>query len=869
MKPVYLEFCGVNSFSEKACIDFKKLFASGVFGVFGDTGSGKSTILDCIQLALYGSIDRSTEIECINRKCDGLYVVYDFELHTDGVRKTYRVRRERTRKTSNNAKAFLYEYGENGGLLALAEGTRDVNALISELIGLSVTDFKMCIALPQGEFAGLVKSKPADRLALVSRLFDLGKYGERLKFYLKEKCGAAAMALTVVETKLNALDDCGEEKQAEAENKLKIGKETLLRLEERYAVVEKETQKAETLLAEKTAYEKSRLSFEKMQKDLPVYEFKRKSLERYPTLKGIEEKFFSYEKAALERERAQKSYADALLNAESAKTELKLSKKIFDEGDFDEKINQTSRILGRFENAKEDLKAYQEAERALEKSRAEYNAIKNAVECEPFDEIIQKLNEKIEKLGNEESVTEYIKNHLKDAILLEGYGQVRADLKKLAEKYPETQEDVAALIKKYTLAPLGSEFAADIVKAEMEFKLIERERKQLKEELSATEKRKNRYEENESKKRLIAENGKLLRISYDAAKAKLSALEKDGTLEETTARFKALKEEKRRAEERLQKAQERERIALAEIEKRLALQEKSISEYETALKNYQTALTENGFLRIDEVKKLLSELGDESRVRAETEKFFTDYGVLKSQLERVDENSFKEASAEGVYALKAEKRALDEEKKRIGIEIGKAENELKKLEETKAKYLDLKKEYEEKKKTSELWERLRACVSGRRSDKTLMDFIATEYLQDVCVAAGKTLLSLTGGRYFLRYTSGEFFVGDNLDGGELRAVKTLSGGETFLVSLSLALSLSAAICQKSLRPIEFFFLDEGFGTLDEKLVETVMDVLGRLGKTFTIGLISHVEELKHRIENKILVTGATETRGSQIRIESF
>ena len=869
MKPVYLEFCGVNSFSEKASIDFKKLFASGVFGVFGDTGSGKSTILDCIQLALYGTVDRSTEMECINRKCDGLYVVYDFELHTDGVRKTYRVRRERTRKTSNNSKAFLYEYSENGALLALAEGTRDVNAKLSELIGLSVTDFKMCIALPQGEFAGLVKAKPADRLALVSRLFDLGKYGERLKFYLKEKCGEAAMALTIVETKLKNLDDCSEERQKEAENRLKEGKEALFKTEEQYALLETETQKAEALLNEKTAYEKCLAGFEKAKNSLPVYESKRKLLEQYPILKGIVEKALVFEKATLEMTKAEKNLDHSLALAENAKKELEISQKLFNEGDFDEKINETSRILGRFENAKEDVKAYRDAEKALEKSRAEYNAVKNAVLYEPFDEIIEDLNAKIEKLGNEDSAAEYIKKHLKDAILLEGYGQVRSDLKKLAEKYPETKEDVAALIEKYTLAPIGSKFGADIVAAEAEFKLIERERKALKEKLAAVEKRKKAYEENESKKRLIAENGKLLRMSYDAAKAKLSAIEKDGTFEDVTARFEKLKIEKKRAEERLQKAQEGERISLAEIEKWRALKEKSILEWDAASKVFEKALQENGFSDFSEVRELLQKLGDEKQTRAETDKFFAEYGALKKQIENTDKTRFERVTSEGVYALKAEKRALDDEKKRLGIEIGKAENELKKLEETKAKYAELEKEYKEKKKTSELWERLRACVSGRRSDKTLMDFVATEYLQDVCVAAGKTLLSLTGGRYFLRYTSGEFFVGDNLDGGELRAVKTLSGGETFLVSLSLALSLSAAICQKSLRPIEFFFLDEGFGTLDEKLVETVMDVLGRLGKSFTIGLISHVEELKHRIENKILVTGATETHGSQIRLESF
>ena len=128
------------------------------------------------------------------------------------------------------------------------------------------------------------------------------------------------------------------------------------------------------------------------------------------------------------------------------------------------------------------------------------------------------------------------------------------------------------------------------------------------------------------------------------------------------------------------------------------------------------------------------------------------------------------------------------------------------------------------------------------------------------------MLELTGGRYFIRYKSG-FVIIDNLCGGEERGVNTLSGGETFLVSLSLALALSSAIYAKSLRPIEFFFLDEGFGTLDEKLIDTVMDSLEKLkNNRFSIGLISHVEELKHRINNKITVTGAAEGGSSEIHI---
>ena len=148
-----------------------------------------------------------------------------------------------------------------------------------------------------------------------------------------------------------------------------------------------------------------------------------------------------------------------------------------------------------------------------------------------------------------------------------------------------------------------------------------------------------------------------------------------------------------------------------------------------------------------------------------------------------------------------------------------------------------------------------------------MEFITNEYLYDISRLASTTLLNLEDGRYFLTYKDNNFYVGDNFDCGNLRGVNTLSGGETFLVSLSLALALSQTICAKSLKNIEFFFLDEGFGTLDNSLVDTVMTALEKLkGSDFTIGVISHVEELKHRIENKITVNKATESYGSTVTV---
>ena len=96
MKPKRLEFCGINSFSEKAVIDFDSLLAGGIFGIFGDTGSGKTTILDSMIFALYGRIDRTrggNASEIINFNCEKAYVQFDFECEWEGKRRVFRVER--------------------------------------------------------------------------------------------------------------------------------------------------------------------------------------------------------------------------------------------------------------------------------------------------------------------------------------------------------------------------------------------------------------------------------------------------------------------------------------------------------------------------------------------------------------------------------------------------------------------------------------------------------------------------------------------------------------------------------------------------------------------------------------------------------
>ena len=176
MRPKYLEFVGLNSFQEEAKIDFDILFSGGLFGVFGKTGAGKSTILDAISYALYGKINRNSssgdkrEInEFINKNCKKMIVRYTFEMQEKTGRVEYRV--ERSRSKSNSTDAVLYRNN-----LAIAEKQDAVSKKIEEILGLTYTEFNKCIILPQGEFTQFIKQDNKERLDLICKLFDLNKY---------------------------------------------------------------------------------------------------------------------------------------------------------------------------------------------------------------------------------------------------------------------------------------------------------------------------------------------------------------------------------------------------------------------------------------------------------------------------------------------------------------------------------------------------------------------------------------------------------------------------------------------------------------------------------------------------------------------
>ena len=207
------------------------------------------------------------------------------------------------------------------------------------------------------------------------------------------------------------------------------------------------------------------------------------------------------------------------------------------------------------------------------------------------------------------------------------------------------------------------------------------------------------------------------------------------------------------------------------------------------------------------------------------------------------------------------KNSLDENRKKYGYLENKLENE-KIIFEKKKDILEKSKE-----NTKILDEVMQ--IEKLFKAKAFVQFLSKYQLNYVCQKASQILESISTGRFELSIDDeGEFIISDFQNGGIRRLPATLSGGETFLVSLSLALALSSQIQLKGNAPLEFFFMDEGFGTLDSHTLDTALECLKKLkNNNLSIGIISHIEKIKEFVPIKLEITQDTKTNtGSTVKI---
>ena len=290
--------------------------------------------------------------------------------------------------------------------------------------------------------------------------------------------------------------------------------------------------------------------------------------------------------------------------------------------------------------------------------------------------------------------------------------------------------------------------------------------------------------------------------------------------------------------------------------------------YREALEKY--SLTEEQFSEFcTQIERLP---GLENKLREYEKQVSENTGVLKSLRERLEGEERPDISE---LLKKLESRRSEEEK--LTKEQILITNLVQSHEETKKRLEHFFEKIGEQQKKYEWISNLSKTANGTLTGNVKMDFetyVQRQYFKQIIQAANRRLIKMTDGSFILQckdlaHMGSQGQAGLDLDvysmvNDAVRDVRTLSGGESFMAALSMALGLADTI-QSSVGGIRLdtMFIDEGFGSLDDSTREQAVRVLVELaGENRLVGIISHVNELKEQIDTKLVVKKTT--KGSRI-----
>jgi exonuclease SbcC len=343
------------------------------------------------------------------------------------------------------------------------------------------------------------------------------------------------------------------------------------------------------------------------------------------------------------------------------------------------------------------------------------------------------------------------------------------------------------------------------------------------------------------------------------------------TTSEIEDAYQKLVQSNKETEENYNKASEQEKILapklteqktiVSQTEKQLTELEKEISANESAIAE---ALADQNFTEFKEVENILLQEINIQVVRTQIQNFKIEFEALKKFIGEL-ELKLKGLSFDSNQFSLAEQQLTQaqNEQKQISDSVVTKAAEIERLEKEFVKKEELLKALAKLQKRSENLKVMMNLFKGAG----FVQYVSSIYLRQLCDHANVRFHRMTRNQLSLQLNeNNDFEIIDYLNEGKSRSVKTLSGGQAFQVSLSLALALAESVQANAQADKNFFFIDEGFGTQDTESVNIVFETLTNLMKENRIvGIISHVEELKEKIPTALNII-KDEERGSIIEI---
>lgn len=867
MRPERLRISAFGPYAGEEDLDFSALGNHTLFLICGPTGAGKSTILDAMCYALYGKTsgavrsgeDLRSNYVGYDRKT---YVEFDFaigdrhyRIYRSPTQLLERQKGDRSKPVEHKGKADFYEIDEEGKEKAHIT-SKGVDSAVEKLLGVGLEQFRQIILLPQGDFRKLLLADSSDRQKIMEQLFQTGIYlafEKRLQEEtqkLKTEYSRGELQRTTL------LETCRSESEEELEKQAEINEKVLKEKETEFMQADKEQQVFLRAYDEANVLHGAFLRLETAETALKRMEEKRKEKEE---LRGHIKMIRAAQSVtkewseAVNAKKQQRTAAETLEKAaadlpvkEKAKAEAEQALALFEK----EKPKQKERIemKGKLEQYRNPSRSYGTAKREAERLAGIYAVKQKEAE---------RLREQVS--AAEKKAAEDKKNWLcRNRIFMEGQAFV------LAEKLTDGQPcPVCGSLSHPAPAAAGEDRITekDVKDAERQMHLSENAEKKIRHEAEAYQ-----------AKELAA-----AKESADKAMTVLSELEKNlpAAYRDSLALEKEIKDLETRIlsfEKSLEQAEEKRKNAetiYQALKEQKELLEKQAGEFlkvsEEKNRILKIKVAEAGFTDWFECSRYMKEVPQleayENDLKIYDQSVHVEEEKIKGEKEKTAGKTKPDMNDWNEKRLK-----LLESMKRFAAEKAEKETELKKQKETLKKLYQLKETQKEISEKYSLVAHLWEIAQGKETGINLERFVLGALLDAVTEKANLRLMEMSGNRYELLRKRGERSDGrkkagldlEVFDGntGRARPAATLSGGETFLASLSLALGLADVVQEYAGGVhLDAMFIDEGFGSLDSESLDLAMKTLQELkGQNRLIGLISHAGGLEERIPAKLRVT---------------